>query len=310
MKRYNDENLHFKEFWGERVQKIGIDGGFTCPNRDGSKSKGGCTFCDNEAFTPYYSNKRTSIIEQVKQGVTFYGQKYKAKKFIAYFQSFSGTYDKPEVLKQKYDEALSVEGIVGLTIATRPDCINQEIAELLASYKGKTVLSVEMGLESCYNDTLERVNRAHTFEDFEIACKLLAQYGIPVNTHLIFGLPGDDFERIVDQAKILSDLPIDCLKLHQLQVLKRTQLQRQYKADPGQIKLYSAEEYMNTLIAFLERLSPKIKIGRLISEVPIRYIEAPDWKGMKYKTFLDEFEAELTRRNTYQGRLFESSDRL
>lgn len=310
MKRYNDENQHFKNFWGERVQKIGVDGGFTCPNRDGSKGLGGCSFCNNEAFTPYYSGSHSSISEQLKHGIEFYSRKYKAKKFIAYFQSFSGTYQPTETLRSKYNEALSEEGVVGLTIATRPDCLHPETASLLAEFNQKTVLTIELGLESCYNETLAQINRGHTFEDFEQACQLMDAYKIPITTHLILGLPGDSRERIVAQADILSKLPIECLKLHQLQVLKQTPLHRHYMAHPDQMKLYSASEYTDILIAFLERLSPKIKIGRLLSEVPLRYIEAPDWNGMKYKTFLDAFELELERRNTYQGRLFKGTNSL
>ena len=222
-KRYNSYSAYFKELFGGRVQKLTIDAGFTCPNRDGNKGVGGCTYCNNDAFNPSYCVPDKSISTQISQGIEFHSKRYRrANNFLAYFQAYSNTYGSLEHLKKLYDEALSYPGVVGLVIGTRPDCIDDQKLRYFAELAKEKYIIIEYGIESCYNSTLESINRGHTFEETKEAIINTAGYGIHTGSHIIFGLPGESREQMLAQAEIISALPLNTIKFHQLQIIKGT----------------------------------------------------------------------------------------
>jgi radical SAM protein (TIGR01212 family) len=280
-KRYNDFSSYFKRQFSGRVQKIAIDAGFTCPNRDGTKSVGGCTYCNNNTFNPFYCNPDKSISKQLSEGIQFFSEKYKAQKYLAYFQAYSNTYRPLSELKKIYQEALSVDGVIGLVIATRPDCINEEILDYLQFLAEDKYILIEYGIESCSDITLANVNRAHTFDDSVKALENSAGRNIQIGVHYILGLPGDNRKDNINHAKILADLPFDHLKLHQLQIIKETVLAKQYSERPEQFQLFGLEEYIDHVIRFAEYLRPEIIIERFISEAPKELLIAPKWGGIK-----------------------------
>ncbi|QZT37417.1 TIGR01212 family radical SAM protein [Halosquirtibacter xylanolyticus] len=302
-KRYNDFSTHFKRMFERRVQKVSIDAGFTCPNRDGTKARGGCTYCNNDTFTPSYTNLKVPITTQIDQGVEFFKKKYNAISFLAYFQAFSNTYAPFDVLKRFYEEALSHPDVIGLVIATRPDCLSAEILDYLAELSKKCYIMVELGVESTNNSTLEFINRGHTHEETLEAIQALHERGIHNCIHTILGLPGEDKEMLLEQARVISELPIENLKLHQLQIHKGTKMFRQYRENPELFSLYSAEEYMDLVIAYLEILNPNIIVERFISTAPPELLVAPKW-GLKNFEFVAKLEKKLEANDTYQGRLY------
>lgn len=300
-KPYNDFSSYFKNIFSERVQKIAVNAGFTCPNRDGTKSYGGCTYCNNNTFNPFYCNPAKSISQQLKEGIAFFSPKYKTQKYIAYFQAYSNTYADLSSLKKMYSEALSVEGVIGLSIATRPDCVDIELLKHLEELSKDYYISLEYGIESCNNETLKNINRAHTFEDSEKALKLSAGRGIHVGVHYILGLPGDSQAEILKHATILSDLPFETLKLHQLQIIKDTIMAKQYQNNPKSFNLFTADEYISFVVKFLELLKPSIIIERFISESPAELLIAPKWGGIKNFEIVSKIEKKFLAENTWQG---------
>lgn len=303
-KPYNDFSSFFKKQFSERVQKIAVDAGFTCPNRDGTKSKGGCTYCNNNTFNPFYCSPEKSISQQLKEGIAFFAPKYKTQKYIAYFQAYSNTYADISILKKMYLEALSVEGIIGISIATRPDCIDIETIEYLEELAKKFYVSVELGIETCNNETLKNINRAHTFEESENTLKLLANRGIHVGIHYILGLPGDTRNEMLEHAKIISKLPFETLKLHQLQIIKNTIMANQYKNTPEIFELFSADEYIGFVVKFVELLNPEIIIERFISESPADLLIAPKWNSLKNFEIVSKIEKKFLEENTWQGKFY------
>ncbi len=302
-KRYNDFPSYFRKIFSERVQKVSVDAGFTCPNRDGSKGLGGCTYCNNKTFKPSYCNLDNSVTTQIQQGVDFFSKKYKAMRFLAYFQAYTNTYAPIENLKELYEEALQHPKIVGLVISTRPDAVNPELLDYLAEL-GKTVyVMVEFGLESHLDKTLEKINRGHTFAESVWAIEETAKRGINNGAHLILGLPGESREELLDQAKVISKLPIKNLKLHQLQIHKGTLLEKQFEQHPENFHLYSADEYVDLVVDYLELLKPEIIVERFISQAPHEMLIAPKW-GLKNFEFVAKVEKRLKERATWQGRLF------
>lgn len=258
-----------------------VDGGFTCPNRDGTVGRGGCSYCRNDSFAPDYCRKTKSITEQLETGKRFFGQKYKDMEYIAYFQSYSGTYDPVDVLRQKYEEALSVEGIKGLIIGTRPDCLQDEVLDLLEEFNDRTELTIEIGVESCHDHVLRRINREHTYAQAEDAIRRIAARGIKVGVHMILGLPEETVEEMMQGAEMLSRLPIDFIKLHQLQILKGTRIAEDYKEHPEDFVVFPiAEDYIALVREYRRHLRPDIKIERYVSSAPFDLVIAPRW-GLK-----------------------------
>ena len=304
-KRYNDFSTYFRNHFSERVQKVSVDAGFTCPNRDGTKGKGGCTYCNNITFKPTYCNLYNSVSKQVQDGVDFFSKKYSAMKFLAYFQAYTNTYAPFADLKRLYEEALQHPKIVGLVISTRPDSVNKEILDYLQELSKKVYVMVEFGLESHLDRTLERINRGHTFAESVLAIEETARRGINNCAHLILGLPGENREDWLEQARVISKLPVKNLKLHQLQIHRRTLMEKQHKTNPGQFNLFTVEEYIELVVDYLELLNPEIIVERFVSEAPSQMVVAPKW-GLKNFEFVAKVEKRLAVRDTWQGRLYVS----
>ncbi|MFW5830854.1 MAG: TIGR01212 family radical SAM protein [Prolixibacteraceae bacterium] len=302
-RRYNDFPTYFRNKFSERVQKVSVDAGFTCPNRDGLKGYGGCTYCNNKTFKPTYCNLETSVSEQIQQGVGFFARKYKSMKFLAYFQAYTNTYASFENLKQLYEEALQHPKIVGLVISTRPDALDEKLLDYLADLSRKNYVMVEFGLESHLNKTLERINRGHTFEESVWALEETARRKINNAVHLMLGLPGESRNQWLEQARVVSKLPVKNLKLHQLQIHKGTVLEKQYREKPEQFHIFSAEEYIELVVDYLELLNPKIIVERFISQAPPEMLIAPKW-GLKNFEFVAKVEKRLEERSSWQGRLY------
>lgn len=302
-KRYNDFPTYFRNKFAERVQKVSVDAGFTCPNRDGTKGKGGCTYCNNKTFKPTYCNLENSVTQQIQQGIDFFAKKYQAMKFLAYFQAYTNTYAPLEDLRRLYEEALQHPKIVGLVISTRPDAVNEELLDYLTELSQRTYVMVEFGLESHLDKSLKLMNREHTFADSVWALEQTAQRGINNCAHLILGLPGETRSDWLEQAKVVSQLQVKNLKLHQLQIHKGTVLEKQFHEKPDQFHLFSAEEYIELVVDYLELLHPEIIVERFISQAPPEMLLAPKW-GLKNFEFVAKVEKRLEQRDTWQGRLY------
>lgn len=313
-RRFNSYSSYFQREFGGRVQKISIDAGFSCPNRDGKISTGGCTFCRNDAFNPSYCRPEKSVRQQIEEGIEFHQRRYRrANSYLAYFQAFSNTYKPLDELEKLYREALSVPGIIGLVIGTRPDCINEEILEMLRNISPINPIRptgpirpiiIELGLESVYDSTLQRVNRGHDFATARHAIDLVHNYGFHCGGHFIFGLPGETREMMLHAAGIISELPLTTVKFHQLQIFKDTKMADEYLANPADFHLFTLEDYIEFVIDFIERLNPNIVIERFAGEVPPRYLVSKPWLNLRYDQVLSLIEKRLEERNTYQGKKF------
>lgn len=311
--RYYTQNDYLTGLFGGRVQKLSIDGGFSCPNRDGSTgSTSGCTFCRNDAFNPSYCRRVSSIAGQIEEGVAFHRKRYRrAGRYLAYFQAYSNTYAPVGVLRERYEEALGCEGVVGLVVGTRPDCIDEERLDLLCELSERCYVAVEYGLESCYDRTLKAINRGHDFACSRAAVECTAARGLPVGGHLIVGLPGESRDDILAEADILNAMPMTSIKLHQLQILRGTALERQYETDEAfrqSLLPLSLGGYVSLVCDLLERLRPDLVIERLAGEVPPRYQAVPersfrraDGRLLRNEEMPALVDAELARRGTRQG---------
>lgn len=302
-KRYNDFSGHFRKKFNGRVQKISIDAGFSCPNRDGLKGSGGCSYCNNRTFSPGYCNLEKSVTSQLKEGIDFFSRKYKSMQYLAYFQSYSNTYAPLANLKALYEEALSHPEVVGLVIATRPDCVNTEILDYLQSLALDHYIMVEFGVESHKNASLDRMNRGHHFEESVWALNETARRNIHNCAHLILGLPGENETDWLDQAKVISKLPVENLKLHQLQIHKGTRMYREYLQNEADFNMFTVDQYLDLTVKYLELLNPRIIVERFVSEAPDELLIAPRW-GLKNFEFTARLEKLLAERDTWQGRLF------
>lgn len=301
-KRYNDYPSYIKRTFNERVQKLSVNAGFTCPNRDGEISTGGCTFCNNQTFNPEYCHTTENITRQLQKGINFFKDKYKTQQYLAYFQAYTNTYGSLKNLKVKYEEALSHPKVIGLVIGTRPDCINDELLHYFKELQDKGYyVAIEYGVESTDDKTLQFINRGHRFDISKKAIIKTAQYNIPVGAHLILGLPGENREKILHHATELSQLPLSMLKLHQLQLVKGTVMEQQYQEHPEMFHLYSADEYIELVVDFLEVLNPNIIVERFISQSPRELLTAPIW-GLKNFEFVAKVEKRLKERDTWQGK--------
>lgn len=298
MEHYNSFSSWIRERIPYRVQKISVDAGFSCPNRNGKVSRGGCSFCDNRSFNPSYSNRDRSITEQIEAGKEFFARKYPEMKYLVYFQAFSNTYAPVDTLKRRYEEALSCEDVAGLVIGTRPDCINDEVLDYLERLNRQTFLTVEYGVESTNDTTLQRINRGHSFGCSADAIERTAARGITTGAHVIVGLPGESSKDIIAQAEKISATKIDILKIHQLQIIKNTRLAQEYAEKP--FSVFSAEEYIQTVAEYIRHLRGDIVIERFVSQSPKDLRIAPDW-GLKNHEFTDKLKNYLERNNIFQG---------
>jgi radical SAM protein (TIGR01212 family) len=288
------------------VQKVSIDAGFTCPNRDGSIGTGGCTYCNNDAFNPSYCVPSKSVSRQIEEGIEFHRWRYsEAVSYLAYFQAYSNTYASLDKLKLLYEEALSFPGVIGLIIGTRPDCIDNEKLDYLKELSERCYLSVEFGIESCNNETLKRINRGHSFEDAVLSLEKTSAMGINTGAHFIFGLPGETREEMLGQADVISRLPLKTVKFHQLQIIKGTIMEKEYQSNPGDFELFTWEEYLDFFIRFLERLNPAFVVERFTGEAPPRFLAGEVWGKKRTDQLVNLIEKRLQELDTWQGRLFE-----
>ncbi|MBR2325814.1 MAG: TIGR01212 family radical SAM protein [Alistipes sp.] len=299
---YNSYSAYFRRRFGERVQKVAINAGFTCPNRDGKVGFGGCTFCNNEAFTPSYCQSTKSITQQIEEGIEFHRRRYRtASQYLAYFQSFSNTYAPIEVLRERYSEALSHPDIIGVVVGTRPDCVSEEILDYFAELAQEYYVTIEYGIESCYDESLRRINRGHDFACARRAVEMTAERGISVGAHFILGLPDESDEMILQQVATINSLPLTTVKFHQLQIFRGTTLEREYDEHPERFRFWELEEYLDLMVEILRRLRPDIVVERFASEAPPRYHHGRNWGLVRNETLWAMLEQRLRSLNAYQG---------
>jgi radical SAM protein (TIGR01212 family) len=301
-KRYNDYSSYLSNIFPQRIQKISINAGFTCPNRDGKIGFGGCTYCNNQTFHPDYCQPEKSITEQLNEGINFFRKKYENQRYLAYFQAYTNTYDKLENLISKYEEALSHPLVVGIVIGTRPDCIDNLLLDYLERVSKTKYVMIEFGIESTDDDTLKFINRGHDFATARNAIIATSQRGIATGAHLILGLPKENKDIILKHAQNISELPLTCIKLHQLQLIKGTKMAQQYLKNPEWFYLYSADEYIDLAIDFIERIHPDFVVERFISQSPTELLLKPSW-GLKNFEFTAKLEKRMRERDSIQGRL-------
>lgn len=317
-KRYNTFVGYYRRQYGERLQKLVIDAGFTCPNRDGTVGRGGCSFCDNAAFHPSYSTSGKSIAEQIDEGIEFHQVRYRnTKHYLAYFQSYSNTYAPIPRLRELYLAALTHPKIVGIVIGTRPDCVDEEKLDFLAGLKAgeglgdwhrdgfeHPVVKVEYGIESCYDETLLRVGRGHDVAVAEKAVRMSAERGLEPGAHFILGLPGETREMLLGQCRFISSMPLHSVKFHQLQIVKGTRMEKEFAQVPQDFMRLSLPDYLDMVIDILERLRPDLYIERVAGEVPPRFVNETQWGLIRNFQILHLLDERLSERNTWQGRLY------
>ncbi len=307
-RRFNSYSGRFRRLFGQRVQKVVIDAGFTCPNRDGTISSGGCTFCNNDAFSPSYSHKGYSVARQIEEGILFHRNRYqKAQKYLAYFQSYSNTYKPLEELRAIYDQAFGHPDVVGIVVGTRPDCVDEAKLDYFAELAARGhYVAIEYGIESVYDETLRRVNRGHDFSTAVRAVEMTHARGLHCGAHFILGLPGETEAMLVRQAGAINALPLDTVKFHQLQLFSDTLMARDYAEHPADYRFWSLEAYIDLFIDLLERLRPDLVIERFAGEAPPRYHLMPSaWGSVRNERLLQLLEQRLEERDTWQGRCCE-----
>lgn len=321
MNHYKNYSDYIKEHFDYKVQKISINAGFTCPNRDGKVGRGGCTYCDNAAFHPSYSTAGKSLHQQMDEGIEFHRVRYRTTEhYLAYFQSFSNTYAPVGRLKELYEEALSHPEVVGIVIGTRPDCVDEEKLDYLAELargeampgwsrtvngenRTSPVVIVEYGIESCYDKTLQRINRGHDFETARRAVEMTAARGIDTGAHFILGLPGETVEMMLDSCALINALPIRSVKFHQLQIVKGTKMEQEYAENQQDFERFTLDAYLDFFVKMLERLRPDLYIERFVGEVPPRFVNETPWGLIRNVELLRMLEQRLEQLNTWQGRL-------
>ena len=299
---YYDYGTWIRSRFPFRVQKISVDAGFTCPNRDGRLSTGGCIYCDNRTFNPSYCQRQDSITRQLEAGKQFFARKYPEMKYLAYFQAYTNTYATIDRLRQLYEEALQVEDVVGIVIGTRPDCVSDALLDYLEDLNQRCFLIVEYGVESANDDTLRRINRGHTFEQSRLAIEKTHQRGILTGAHIILGLPGEDAAENLRQASVISALPIDILKIHQMQIIRGIRLADEFEQKPFHI--YDIDEYIRLIAHYIQRLRKDLILERFVSQSPKEMLIAPHW-GLKNHEFTDLLNNYLKAHDIHQGDLLE-----
>ena len=300
-RRYNSYSTYLREKFGCRVHKVSVDVGFTCPNRDGALATGGCIYCNNDSFVPPYARPRVSLDDQIKTGMEYLRRRFKAEKFIIYFQAYTNTYDKIERLEKLYRKALEHNDVVGLAVGTRSDCVDEKKIELFENLSRDWFVTLEYGIESIYDRTLKFMNRGHSYQSVLDAIRITEGRGIHIGAHIIVGFPGETQDEMLVMADEISRLGIDFLKVHNLHVVKNTPLARMYAKEP--FHLFTYEEYLHFISRFIERLSPKIVLERLFTDTPQDLLIAPIW-NKTHRELLSGIEGELQRRDTHQGKLF------
>ena len=293
-----------ERFFPGKVQKISLNAGFTCPNRDGTVGYGGCTYCNNQTFNPEYCRTEKTVAVQLEEGKRFFAHKYPEMKYLAYFQAYTNTYGELEALKRKYEEALAVDGVVGLVIGTRPDCMPDALLDYLETLARQTFVLVEYGIESTLDRTLRRINRGHTWQAAVDAVERTAARGLPVGGHVILGLPGESREDMLGQAADISQLPLDTLKLHQLQLIRGTRMAREYEERPEDFHLFDdVNEYIALVVDYIQRLRPDLVLERFVSQSPKELLIAPDW-GLKNYEFNHRLQKRMKELDAWQGKLY------
>lgn len=298
---YYDFATFLGHYFEGKVQKISVHAGFTCPNRDGTKGVGGCTYCNNQTFNPEYCKPELSVTRQLEDGIRFFARKYPSMNYLAYFQAYTNTYAELEHLKAMYEEALAVDGVVGLVIGTRPDCMPDSLLDYLQGLARHTFLMVEYGIESANDDTLQRINRGHDFATAADAIHRTHERGLLTGGHIILGLPGEGRDELLRQASLLATLPLDMLKLHQLQLIRGTRMAREYEEHPEWFYLYDVDEYIELVIDYIERIPNRMVLERFISQSPRSLLIAPDW-GLKNYQFVERLRRRMVERDTWQGK--------
>ena len=303
-RRFNSYARYFRELFGERVQKLSVNAGFTCPNRDGTVGSGGCTFCNNEAFTPSYCRPSKSVTRQIDEGVEFHANRYrKAGRYLAYFQSFSNTYAPFDELRRVYDEALAHPMVDGIIVGTRPDCVDGQKLDYFAELARRKYVALEYGIESTYDETLRAINRGHDFGCARRAVEMTAERGINSGAHFILGFPGETEEMLLAQTAAINALPLTTVKFHQLQIFKGTPMTEDYLRDPGRYPFWEMGEYVDFFIGILRRLRPSLVVERFASEAPPRYHLGRNWGLVRNEQLLSIFEKRLAELDVSQGDL-------
>jgi len=300
-KRYRDYTSFIKQTFENRVQKISLNAGFTCPNLDGTKGKGGCTYCNNNTFNPKYCKPVKPISQQLDEGIAFFSKKYKTQQYLAYFQAFTNTYAETKALEAMYLEALSHPEVIGMVISTRPDCITEETLDLLEELAKNCFISLDFGIESTLDSTLETINRCHTYGETIQAFEMAKDRGMHLGGHMILGLPGESRQDLLDHAYRINELPMDSLKVHHLQIVKHTMMAYQYKNTPEMFDLFKVEDYIELITEFISILKPEIILDRFISESPPHLLIAPKWDGLKNFEIISMIDKKLEEKNLWQG---------
>ncbi len=305
---YNDYSAYLRGLFGCKVQKISVNAGLSCPNRDGTLGTGGCTYCNNLSFSPEYCDSSKPVAEQLSEGVRFFSRKYPQMKYLAYFQSYTGTYSSLDGLKRMYEQALSVDGVLGIVIGTRPDCVSPGLVRYLSELSRQAYVIVEYGVESIDDAILRRVNRGHDYATAERAVMMTAEAGVHVGIHLMLGFPGDTVEAILRQPAVVSRLPVTTLKLHQLQVIRGTRLAREFEASPGAFPSFTVDEYADLVARYVEMLRPSIVLERFVAQSPGPLLVSPRW-GIKNYEFAEKLKKKLLERGSWQGKLYEDQEK-
>ena len=296
MIKFKDYGTWLKEQLGAKVQKIAINAGFSCPNHDGRVGWGGCTYCNNQTFNPDYCQTTKTVTEQLEEGKRFFARKYPDMKYLAYFQAYTNTYADVEHCIALYEEALKVEDVVGIVIATRPDCMPDKLLDYLTELNRRTFLIIEYGIESANDETLKRINRGHSFEDSAQAVRRTTERGIRVGAHMILGLPGEDYDELMRQASVIGQLPLTTLKLHQLQIIRGTKMHEEWQEHPW--SLPSVEEYIELVLDYISHLPQTLVLERFVSSSPDSLLIAPRW-GLKNYEFANLLNVRLCRRASH-----------
>ncbi|MDL2319735.1 TIGR01212 family radical SAM protein [Alistipes sp. OttesenSCG-928-B03] len=308
-RRFNSYSGYFRKLFGGRVQKLAVNAGFTCPNRDGSVGIGGCTFCNNDAFTPSYCMRGGDIEWQIREGMEFHRNRYrKADKYLIYFQSFSNTYAPLDRLREIYDTALAQPGVVGIVVGTRPDCVDAEKLDYFAELARERYVAVEYGVESCYDATLRAINRGHDFACARRAIEETAARGIHTGAHFILGLPGETDAMLIDQTAAINALPLTTVKFHQLQIFRGTAMAADYAAHPDKYRFWTLDEYLDLFIGILRRLRPDLVVERFAGEAPPAFHVGPTWGLVRNEQLLAMLENRLLKDNAWQGELFQTKN--
>jgi len=301
-RRFNAYADYFKKEFGARVQKLSVNAGFTCPNRDGTVGRGGCTFCDNRAFNPSYNEACKPVRQQLDEGIGFHRNRYrKVSKYLAYFQAYSNTYAPVEELERIYRPALDHPDVVGIVVGTRPDCVDNVKLDYFRELSEQVFIVIEYGIESVHNDTLLAINRGHTFEQTRDAIEETAARGIRTGGHMILGLPGESEEQMIADTEVISSLPLHSVKYHQLQLIRGTVMERQFRKDPGSFRFFEMEEYLQMMADIIERLDPGIVVERIAGEVNPGTAAREGW-GVRYDRVLGRFEEIMEERDSWQGK--------